>query len=134
MKKPIVAVDALVVNHGKILLIKRRFAPFKNFYALPGGFVKYGEKVEDALVREVKEETGVKIKVMSLFNVYSEPKRDPRAHVISITFLARPIKGKPKPCKETVEARWFSLVNALRLKLAFDHRKILLELRRLKRF
>ncbi|RLI30286.1 NUDIX hydrolase, partial [Candidatus Bathyarchaeota archaeon] len=86
---PRIAVDVVIVRKdGSIVLIKRKNEPFKDHWAIPGGFVEYGERVEEAAIREAKEETGLEIRIKKLVGVYSDPNRDPRGHVISITYLA----------------------------------------------
>jgi len=124
-KFPYVAVDALIiVNKNKLILIKRLKEPFKNFWALPGGFVEYGETVEQAIVREVKEETGLIIEPTSLIGVYSDPRRDPRGHVISIAFLVKVKGGRILPSTNAKEVQIFDL-EKLPSKLAFDHKRII---------
>lgn len=88
MKTPLLATDALILFGEGIVLISRENPPFQGFYALPGGFVEVGETVEDATRREAKEETGLDITLLKLVGVYSEPHRDPRGHVVSISYLA----------------------------------------------
>lgn len=125
--RPKLAVDAVIVTRDKkVVLAKRKFFPFIGSYALPGGFVEYGETVEKACVREAFEETGLKVKIVRLLGVYSDPKRDPRGHTISPVFLCRPAGGKLKEnSDETYGVRAFSRSEMKKLKLAFDHRKIL---------
>jgi 8-oxo-dGTP diphosphatase len=78
-KQPALAADAVVFDaQNRLLLIRRKFPPFKGRYALPGGFVEYGETVETAAARELREETGLKSKSLRLVGIYSDPKRDPR--------------------------------------------------------
>lgn len=123
-KKPSITVDAIILNEKKeILLIKRKNDPFKDRWALPGGFVEYGERVEEAVVREVKEETGLDVEILKLHNVYSDPKRDPRGHTISIVYHCKIIGGNLKGSDDAREARFFEYSEDL--KLAFDHNKIL---------
>ncbi|MEM5871492.1 MAG: NUDIX hydrolase [Candidatus Aenigmatarchaeota archaeon] len=125
-KIPRLAVDAVILTKDKkVLLVKRKFKPFKDFYALPGGFVEYGEKVEDACVREAFEETGLKVKIVRLLGVYSDPKRDPRFHNVSIAFICKRVGGSLKDSKETYDVRFFSNSELKKIKLAFDHKKIL---------
>ncbi len=118
-----VACDSIIERRNKILLVKRKFEPFKGFYAFPGGKVEENELVEKAIVREVKEETGYIIKPIEILGVYSDPKRDPRGHVITITFISKIIKGKLKNSIET-EPKWFKINEVKKMKLAFDHSKI----------
>ena len=87
-RAPSVAVDVVLVRpDGSIVLVRRAKEPFKGCWALPGGFVRYGERVEDAARREAREETGLEVAIEGLVGVYSEPDRDPRGHVISIAVL-----------------------------------------------
>lgn len=123
---PLVTVDAIIERDGKILLIKRKNEPFKGYWALPGGFVEYGESTEDAIIREVKEETDLDISINALLGVYSKPGRDPRGHVISICYEASAV-GKEKGGTDASDAAFFTLERIKDLKLAFDHRDILTE-------
>ncbi len=123
-KKPSLTVDAIILNEEEeVLLIKRKNEPFKDRWALPGGFVEYEERVEEAVVREVKEETGLDVEILKLHNVYSDPKRDPRGHTISIVYHCKIIGGNLKGGDDAREARFFKYNE--NLKLAFDHNKIL---------
>lgn len=88
MKTPLLAADALIHFDEGIVLIRRENPPYQGFYALPGGFVEVGETVEEAAQREAKEETGLEIILLKLVGVYSKPDRDPRGHVVSISYLA----------------------------------------------
>lgn len=90
--RPSLAVDGIVVFGSKIVLIKRAKEPFAGMYALPGGFVEYGETVEKAVIREVLEETGLITRMDSLIGVYSSPQRDPRGHTISIAYLLKVVE------------------------------------------
>jgi 8-oxo-dGTP diphosphatase len=120
--KPSLAADGIIIHKNKIVLVKRGRAPFKNSYALPGGFVEYNERVEDAVVREMKEETGLSTEVISILGVYSDPDRDPRGHTVSVAFELRVSGGKLKPGDDAKEVGLFSLSELP--KLAFDHDKI----------
>jgi 8-oxo-dGTP diphosphatase len=111
----------LIIEKGRILLVKRKFEPYKGLWAIPGGIVEDGERVEEAAKREALEETGVKVKLIKLIGVYSDPKRDPRGH-ISVAFIAKPLSKETRGDVEVEEVRWFSL-NELP-QLGFDHRKI----------
>jgi len=122
MKCITLTVDAIIPYKGKIVLIKRANDPFKGYYALPGGIVEYGERVEDALLREVKEETGLNGKIYKLVGVYSDPDRDPRGHFVSICFVVIG-KGELKAGSDAKEVGLFDLNNLP--KLAFDHEKMI---------
>lgn len=136
MKSPRVTVDVLILYQQKLVLIKRKNPPFKGEYALPGGFVEVGETVEQAAIREAKEETGLEIDLIKLLGVYSDPNRDPRGHTISICYIAKG-SGEIRPSTDASEVLLCSLEKAVELSLAFDHSWILgdamAELRRLNR-
>ncbi|MCD6233163.1 NUDIX hydrolase [bacterium] len=123
-KNPILAVDGLIFNQGKVLLVRRAVFPFKNYWVLPGGHVNYGERVEEAIRREMKEELGILPKIKRLLGVYSDPKRDPRYHAVSIVYLLSRGRGQIRLNKEAFEFRYFSLKHLPR-KIGFDHRKII---------
>jgi len=123
-KTPLLTVDCVVFDRaGRLLLIKRAKPPFKGAYALPGGFVEIGETVEQAALRELREETGVEGTVVRLIGVYSDPKRDPRAHTVSAAFLVRPKSTKAAGGDDAASAGYVS--DWKKLKLAFDHNSIL---------
>lgn len=122
-KMPSLTADCVVFDRtGRLLLIRRAKAPFKGAYALPGGFVDYGEPVEKAALRELKEETGVAGKIVKLIGVYSDPKRDPRGHTVSAAFLVRPRSTKVRGGDDASEAAF--MADWRDVKLAFDHAKI----------
>ena len=123
-KHPRVAVDVVILSNHKVILVKRLNEPYKDHWALPGGFVEYGETVEHAAIREAKEETGLDVKLVALVGVYSNPKRDPRGHVISITFLGTVVGGKLKASTDAKEVKAFN-IDKIPEKLAFDHAIIL---------
>ncbi|MEM1578981.1 MAG: NUDIX hydrolase [Archaeoglobaceae archaeon] len=123
MKFITLTVDAIIPYKGKIVLIKRANDPFKGYYALPGGIVEYGESVEEAVLREVEEETGLKVKIHSLVGVYSDPKRDPRGHYVSICFITIPVGGELRSGSDAKEVALFDLKELP--KLAFDHEKMI---------
>lgn len=123
-KTPLLTVDCVVFDRkDRLLLIKRGHPPFKGSYALPGGFVDIGETVEAAALRELKEETGIEGKIISLIGVYSDPKRDPRGHSVSAAFLIRPKSTKAVGGDDAESAEF--VADWRELKLAFDHGKIL---------
>ena len=121
-KNPALTVDAVIVKNGKIVLIKRKEEPFQGYYALPGGFVEYGETVEAALRREVLEETGLVVEVSSLIGIYSDPHRDPRGHVVSAAFAAVIVSGELTGGSDAVEANFWQIADLP--PLAFDHAQI----------
>lgn len=122
-RTPSLTVDVVIKTSGGVVLVRRAREPYKGKWALPGGFVRYGEKVEDAVVREALEETGLKVKLLELVGVYSAPSRDPRGHVVSVCFAARPVGGELRAGKEVKEARAFKRIPWK--ELAFDHAEIL---------
>lgn len=117
------AVDVVVASGNGVVLVRRGKEPYKGAWALPGGFVRYGERVEDAALREVREETGLRIKLKRLVGVYSDPKRDPRGHVVSICFLGEGVGGELKAATDAAEARVFKDIPWR--ELAFDHAQML---------
>ena len=121
-KTPLLTVDCVVFSENKVLLIKRMNEPFKGMHALPGGFVDVGETVEQACIRETFEETGIKVSKPRLVGVYSDPKRDPRGHSVTIAFMAEVKNQKPKAGDDALEAEFMDWKN---VRLGFDHRKII---------
>lgn len=124
-RTPILTVDAIIVDKGKVVLIQRKKTPFKGMWALPGGFVEYGERVEDAVVREALEETGLKVKIKALVGVYSNPNRDPRKHTVSVSYLCRRVGGRLVGGDDAAEACEFEFKSNALPKMAFDHSRIL---------
>ncbi len=104
-----------------IVLIERKNPP--PGWAIPGGFVDYGESLEEAAVREAREETCLEVELIRQFHSYSAPDRDPRRHTVSTIFIAT-AKGKPKAADDAVKAEIFNAHN-LPQEIAFDHRQIL---------
>ncbi len=120
---PKLTVDIVAPMEGVgVVLIRRRNEPFEGQLALPGGFVDIGETVEDAAVREMKEETGLDVELVRLVGVYSDPDRDPRGHNVSIAFLANIVGGKLAPDTDASEAE---VLDPNSVELAFDHAKVL---------
>ncbi|MFQ6065786.1 MAG: NUDIX domain-containing protein [bacterium] len=122
-RNPVPTVDTIVEKDKGIVLINRKNPP--SGWALPGGFVNYGESLEEAARRETKEETNLDIKELRQFRVYSNPKRDPRCHTITTVFTAR-AQGKLKARDDAKEIKVFR-PEELPQDLAFDHRQILEE-------
>ena len=107
--------------HRPIVLIERHYEPFG--WAIPGGFVDYGEVVETAAKREALEEIGLEVELVEQFHVYSDPKRDSRKHTISIVFIAT-AKGEPKAGDDAKDSAVFEEWNVPG-NLCFDHDEIL---------
>src|SRR5262245_9300996 len=123
-KTPSLVADCVVFDKQKrVLLVRRARPPFKGHYALPGGFVDIGETVEQACRRELMEETGVKARRLHLVGVYSDPKRDPRGHTCSIAFVTQVASPKASAGSDAEAVDW--IANWSKIKLAFDHAKIL---------
>lgn len=119
---PFTTVDAIIEIDGVIVVIQRSNPPFG--WALPGGFVDYGESLEDAVIREAKEETGLDLTELQQFHTYSKPDRDPRFHTIGTVFIAK-AKGKPKAGDDAAGLKIVRLSEISKLDLTFDHKKIL---------
>jgi len=121
-QNPVPAVDLIIEIEGKgLVLIERRNPP--PGWALPGGFVEVGETLEQAAVREAKEETCLDVELLGQFHTYSDPKRDPRMHCISTVFVAK-ATGTPR-AEDDAKAVALYPKDQLPEVLAFDHRKIL---------
>ena len=121
-KTPLLCVDVIVdMGAGLVLMVERKNTP--HGWALPGGFVDIGESVEEAALREIKEETGLNVELIRQFHVYSNPDRDVRGHTASVVFLARGW-GKPRAGSDAKAVDAFHEMN-LPPEVAFDHRQIL---------
>ena len=121
-KSPALAVDIIIeMGNSGIVLIRRKNPP--HGWAIPGGFVDYGESMETAAVREAKEETMLEITLIRQLHTYSDPSRDPRFHTVSSVYVAV-AEGEPQGADDAIEARIFNM-NALPDEIVFDHRKIL---------
>jgi ADP-ribose pyrophosphatase YjhB (NUDIX family) len=108
-------------SENKIVLIRRKNPPYG--WALPGGFVDYDESLENAALREAKEETSLDVKLIRQFHTYSEPGRDPRQHTISTVYIAKAF-GVPEGMDDAEDAKIFDKDN-IPGDMAFDHKKIL---------
>lgn len=126
---PLLTVDAVILVNNKrdLVLIRRKNPPFRGDLALPGGFVDIGETVEEACIREAFEETNINVNIVNVIGVFSDPKRDPRGHTVSIAFLCKPKtkKEKPKAKDDAAELELVPLTEVSSLKLAFDHMEII---------
>lgn len=119
---PYVTVDVIIELPEGIVIIQRSNPPFG--WALPGGFVDYGESLEDAVIREAKEETNLDLTEIRQFHTYSDPKRDPRFHTVGTVFIAK-AKGTPKAGDDAAGLKVIKLSEIKNIDFAFDHKKIL---------
>lgn len=130
LRKPDIAytVDAIIEDqNGNVVLIKRKYPPFQNYFALPGGFIKKGEKNTEAVIREIKEETNLDIKIESKLGVYNKGGRDPRGNIHTTVYKCR-IIGDSSDMQGGDDAKKAELMPLNQLKtidLAFDHKEIL---------
>jgi 8-oxo-dGTP diphosphatase len=129
-KYPLLTVDCVVFDRaGRLLLIRRKHPPFQGRYALPGGFVEYGETIEQAATRELLEETNLVATTLLLIGVYSDPHRDPRSHVVSIAYLATARQYDSRAGGDASETTFIADWDDK--ELAFDHRQIVRDARAL---
>jgi len=127
---PIPVVDVIIEEESMILVARRKNEPFKGYLGFPGGFVNLGETIEDAAKREVNEETTLDIELTDILGVYSDPKRDPRGHIMSTVFIGRGLsndsaKNKAIAQDDTSELEWIDLSMVDNKTFAFDHRTII---------
>lgn len=129
---PLLAADAVAIDaRRRVLLVRRKYPPFKGMYALPGGFVEVGESVEDACRRELMEETGVTAGRLQLVGVYSDPKRDPLRPSVAVAYLTRVRSAHAVAGDDAAAVEW--VADWRGLDLAFDHADILRDAMRLLR-
>ncbi|MEX0759279.1 MAG: NUDIX hydrolase [Tistlia sp.] len=131
IETPKLASDCVVFLPEGLLLIRRGHPPFQGGYALPGGFMEIGETAEAACARELAEETGIAVdpSALRLVGVYSDPKRDPRGHCVSIVYTVRLGRSTPRAGDDAAAVEvvrdWRSVT------LAFDHAKVVADAERL---
>ncbi|MHA2185875.1 MAG: NUDIX domain-containing protein, partial [Promethearchaeota archaeon] len=121
-------VDAVIQdNNQNIVLVKRKYAPYKGKYGLPGGFIKYNENPEQAVIREVREETNLAVEIIKKIGTYDQKGRDPRGRIISTAFKCRLIKdlSKMKGGDDAITTEAISIDKLKTMDLAFDHKQIL---------
>ncbi len=127
-RHPWVTVDGLVLRDGKLVAVIRRNPPFQGMPALPGGFVELGETLEAAVVREVREETGLETRVVRLVGVYSDPARDPRGHTVTTAYALECIGGVLRAASDAKGIVLFDPDHPPAL--AFDHARIVADWRK----
>jgi 8-oxo-dGTP diphosphatase len=128
MKKysnPTPTVDVILQRDSNVLMIRRKNDPFKNYLALPGGFVNEGETIEEAMKREALEETSLEVEPIEILGAYSDPKRDPRKHIVTVVFVGIIVGGNSKAGDDAAEVEWIKLVDIQKQQIAFDHAQIL---------
>lgn len=113
--QPIVGVGAVIVDEGKLLLVKRGVEPGKGKWSIPGGAVELGEKVRDAVVREAEEESGLKVEIVidrpldTVDNIMMDENKRLQYHYVLLQFLIRPKSGTPRSGGDVLDAKWVSL-------------------------
>jgi 8-oxo-dGTP diphosphatase len=132
-KNPIPTVDVIIEHNSRILMIRRKYEPYKGSLALPGGFVNEGERIEDAARREAKEETSLNIGLRDILGVYSDPRRDPRGHLMSTVFVGiipadnNTDPGQASARDDAAKIEWTNLEDFDSTNIAFDHKRILFD-------
>ncbi len=127
--RPMVTVDALVFalfgDKAKVVLINRRNEPYKGMWAIPGGFIEIDEELEDAVARELKEETGLSDVALRQMHTFGRCGRDPRGRQIPVVFTGSAPEDKTelRAGDDAAEAKWFD-INELPCNMAFDHREV----------
>jgi 8-oxo-dGTP diphosphatase len=129
-RNPTPTVDIVLQGDSKVLMIRRKKDPFKGQLALPGGFVNEGETVEEAMKREVLEETSFEIEPLDILGVYSDPKRDPRKHIMTVVFVGIIVGGSGKAGDDAASIKWVELAEVEKHQIAFDHAMILRDYRK----
>jgi len=129
---PLIGVGTVTIKQGKILLVRRAFEPGAGKWSIPGGMVEVGETLSEAAARETEEETGIKVKILELINVFDMIDRDPdnkiRFHYVLVDFLSKPVGGEEKPSEEVSEMKWVAYEEAKTMDLTRTARKALDEL------
>lgn len=129
---PLVGVGTVTIKSGKILLIRRAFEPGAGKWSIPGGLVEVGEKLSEAAARETEEETGVKVEVLELINVFDMIDRDEsgraKYHYVLVDFLSKPVGGKERVSDEVTDIKWVTFEEARTMDLTRTARKALEEL------
>lgn len=122
---PTPTVDVILQRDSNVLMIRRKNDPFKDCLALPGGFVNEGETIEEAMKREALEETSLEVEPVEILGAYSDPKRDPRKHIVTVVFVGIIVGGNSKPGDDAASIEWVKIDDIQRQQIAFDHAQIL---------
>jgi 8-oxo-dGTP diphosphatase len=126
---PLVGVGAIIIEHDRVVLLKRAQAPLRGEWSIPGGLLEVGETLREAALREVLEETGLTVEVGELLGVFDRIIRDADErtlyHYVLIDFLCRRIAGEPQPACDAAEARWFSRGEIGELSLAEETAEVI---------
>jgi 8-oxo-dGTP diphosphatase len=132
-RNPTPTVDVILERDSMVLMVKRKKDPFKDRLALPGGFINEGETVEDAMRREAIEETSLEVLPKDILGVYSDPRRDPRKHILTVVFVGIIAGGEIRASDDAASIEWIHLSSIDDLQqqnqLAFDHAQILRDYR-----
>ena len=127
--QPLVGVGCIIIEHDRVLLVKRGHAPLTGEWSIPGGVLEVGETLHEAATREAMEETGLTIEVGELIGVYDRVLRDAdertRYHYVLIDFLCRRIAGEPRAGGDADEARWFARDELAQLVLPADTAEVI---------
>jgi 8-oxo-dGTP diphosphatase len=124
-RNPTPTADIILQRDSKILMVRRKKDPFKGQLALPGGFINEGETAEEAARREAIEETTLEVEPIEILGVYSDPKRDPRKHIMSVVFVGIIVGGSDKAGDDAESIEWVELGTIEKQEIAFDHAQIL---------
>lgn len=128
-ESPLVGVGAIIVERGRVVLVKRGHAPLAGEWSIPGGALEIGETLREAVVREVLEETGIAVEPSELLGVYDRVLRDKEGrtlyHYVLIDFLCRRLDGEPRASGDAQEARWFTRQELTRLPLPPDTQDVI---------
>jgi 8-oxo-dGTP diphosphatase len=126
---PLIGVGAIIIERDRVVLVKRAHAPLQGEWSIPGGMLEVGETLRQAAVREVLEETGLRVEVGELLGVFDRILRDSDErtlyHYVLIDFLCRRITGEPQGAGDADEARWFSRGELSELSLAEDTAEVI---------
>lgn len=122
---PTPTVDVILQRDSNVLMIRRKNDPFKGCLALPGGFVNEGETIEEAMKRETMEETSLEVEPVEILGAYSDPKRDPRKHIVTVVFVGIIVGGDSRPGDDAAGIEWVKLADIQQHQIAFDHAQIL---------